>query len=184
MTYDLADEPTPYKEPSFYKRWWDNLWFSYKRWQYRNAPGGLELHTMRELKVAGYIPLDQEQEDGPNKWIQENVLELIRVFAKQGHSGFSASYCISVFSTLAKFEPLGPILGTDDEWNEVGDGVWQNNRCSHIFKDPDGRAYDINGRIFREPNGGCYTNSDSRVYIEFPYTPKSEYVDVEESKDE
>ena len=54
----------------------------------------------------------------------------------------------------------------------------QNHRCSHVFKGPDGRAYDINGRIFCESNGCCYTSRDCRVYIEFPYTPKCEYVDV------
>jgi len=47
-----------------------------------------------------------------------------------------------------------------------------------VFKDADGRAYDIDGRVFREPNGCCYTSSDSRVYITFPYRPKTEYVDV------
>ena len=31
-------------------------------------------HAKREFLRAGYTPLDQEQEAGPNKWIQENVL--------------------------------------------------------------------------------------------------------------
>jgi hypothetical protein len=79
---------------------------------------------------------------------------------------------------LASFEPLVPLTGKDFEWNEVSEGMWQNNRCSHVFKGPDGKAYDINGKIFREPNGSCYTNIDSRVFIDFPYTPKREYVDV------
>ena len=48
------------------------------------------------------------------------------------------------------------------------------------FKDEDGKAYDIKGRIFREPSGCCYTNKNSRVYITFPYSPKSEYIDVAE----
>ena len=33
-------------------------------------------HAKREFLAVGYIPLDQDQEDGPNKWIQENILEL------------------------------------------------------------------------------------------------------------
>ena len=110
--------------------------------------------------------------------MQENVIELLRVFAKQGHSGFSAPYCIETFRKLALFEPLVPLRGIDDEWNECCSGMWQNNRCSHVFKELDGRAYDIQGRIFREPNGSCYTNRESRVYISFPYTPTREYVDV------
>jgi len=132
-------------------------------------------HAEREFLAAGYIPLDQPQEDGPNKWIQENVLELLDVFSRQGHSGFSAPYCLETFRKLALHEPLVPLSGANDEWHEVGDGVFQNKRCSHVFKDADGRAYDINGRIFREPSGACYTN---RVYVTFPYTPTREYVDV------
>ena len=63
-------------------------------------------HAKAEFKKLGYIPLDQEQEEGPNKWIQENVLELLDVFSKQGHSGFSAPYCIDMFQKLALFKPL------------------------------------------------------------------------------
>lgn len=165
------------REPSFF----ESLLWKIKAWRKRNEPGNFELHARRELKAAGYIPLDQPQEDGPNKWIQESIIELLRVFAKQGHSGFSAPYCIDMFTKLAKFEPLGPLQGTDDEWTDVaeinGSPMWQNKRCSHVFKDETG-VYDINGRIFRETDGCCYTSRESRVYITFPYTPSSEYVDV------
>jgi hypothetical protein len=135
-------------------------------------------HAKRELKVIGY-DLDSKEDD-PNTWICENILELLDVFSKQGHSGSSAPYCISLFTKLANFEPVCPLTGNDDEWNEVWDGVYQNNRCSHVFKNgKDGIAYDIEGKIFRESDGCCYTSSDSRVYVTFPYTPKREYVDVD-----
>lgn len=136
-------------------------------------------HAKVEFKALGFIPLDQEQEDDPNKWIQENVIELLTVFSEQGHSGTSAPYCVNMFKKLALFEPLGPLTGADWEWHEYADGHFQNIRCSHVFKDSrDGRAYDSEGRIFREPSGSCYMNRDSRVYIEFPYSPTREYVDV------
>lgn len=109
------------------------------------------------------------------------ILELLDVFSNQGHSGFSANYVINAFNKLARFEPLAALTGADDEWTEVSDGVFQNNRCSHVFKQADrfdGKAYDLNGRIFREPDGSCYTGRDSMVPIVFPYTPTSEYVDV------
>ena len=148
----------------------------------KRPKGNTVRHAEREFVAAGYTPLDQEQEDGPNKWVQENVLELLEVFARQGHSGFSAPYAVEMFRKLALHEPLVPLSGADDEWNEIGDGVFQNNRCSHVFKDKDrfnGQAYDIEGRIFREPDGSCYTNRDSCVAVTFPYTPKREYVDVD-----
>ena len=137
-------------------------------------------HAKREFLAVGYIPLDQDQEDGPNKWIQESILELLEVFSKQGHSGSSAPYCIKVFSKLANFEPLCPLTGMDSEWNECSAGLFQNNRCSHVFKEAGGRSYDIMGKVFLEKNGTCYTDKGSRVVIEFPYTPHTEYVDVDE----
>lgn len=136
-------------------------------------------HAKRELKAIGYDLNDQE--DGPNKWIMENLFELLEAFDKQGHSGSSASYCANAFKKLALFEPLAPLTGEDDEWCEVLEGTWQNIRCSHVFKEADGNAYDINGKVFREPSGACYTSRDSRVYVTFPYTPTTEYVDAQEA---
>ena len=135
-------------------------------------------HALREFLVLGYDP---KEKTGPDRWMQDDVLTLLAVLAVQGHSGGSIGYCVNTFKKLGLFEPLAPIQGTDDEWNEVSSGVWQNNRCSHVFKDSDGRAYDIDGKIFREPNGLTYTSRESRVYVTFPYTPTREYVDVPQS---
>lgn len=162
-----------------FRRLGKGLKYRLQRWGILPKPEGNYIkHAKREFLAVGYIPLDVEQEEGPNKWIQENIFELLRVFEAQGHSGTSAPYCIAMFKKLASFEPLCPLTGENSEWNEVGSGMFQNNRCSHVFKDADGKAYDIEGRIFREPNGSCYTGSGSWVYIEFPYVPKKEYVDV------
>jgi len=109
--------------------------------------------------------------------IPNAVLELIEVFANQGHSGMSAPIVIQLFKQVASYEPLCPLTGKDDEWTEIRDGEYQNKRCSHVFKNKDG-AYDIDGKVFKEPNGACYTSGDSRVPVTFPYTPKSKYVDV------
>ena len=70
------------------------------------------------------------------------------------------------------------MTGAPEEWVKVGPGVFQNRRCSHVFKE-DGRTYDSEGRGFREPDGTCYTSFESRVPIEFPYTPERTYVDVD-----
>lgn len=106
------------------------------------------------------------------------VMKLIDVFADQGHSGMSAEMAVSLFERLARFEPISPLTGEDDEWIEVGDGMFQNRRCSHVFKQ-NGEAYDSEGRVFREPNGSCYTSKNSRVPVTFPYTPNRVYVDVD-----
>jgi hypothetical protein len=132
-------------------------------------------HARRELNAIGYS-LDGPGKDGPDKWVMENVLELLETFSKQGHSGSSAPYVAALFQKLANYEPLCPLKGTDDEWNEVGHGMWQNNRCSHVFKGEDGVAYDIEAIIFKDSNGSCYINRDSRRNITFPYTPERVYL--------
>ena len=83
---------------------------------------------------------------------------------------------------MAAFEPWGPLTGEDHEWGEPinGDGTQQNRRCSHVFRDAEGRAYDIQGKVFTDPDGCSYTSQDSRVNVTFPYTPHTEYVDVGE----
>ena len=84
---------------------------------------------------------------------------------------------VTLFEKVARFEPLTPLNGDEDEWNEVGEGVFQNRRCDRVFKEKGG-AYDSEGKIFREPDGDCFTSIDSHVPVTFPYTPKREYVDV------
>lgn len=133
-------------------------------------------HAKAEFNAAGW-PGDCEMQ----QMVCENVLELLSVFASQRHSGSSAPYVLNVFQALAKFNPLVPLTGNDDEWLDVAEQngtLYQNKRDSEVFKDDDG-AYWIHGKIFREPNGCTYTSKDSRVPIEFPWTkPESEVVDV------
>lgn len=115
---------------------------------------------------------------------RDAVLELVKTFAEQGHSGFSAAWTLSMAKRLMAWEPLTPLTGEDSEWNDIGDlngaPCWQNNRLSRVFKGADGRAYDIEGRVFREAGGACFTGQGSRVYIEFPYVPSTEFIDVGE----
>lgn len=127
-----------------------------------------------ELQAAGFFDKDSDY----GGMLGPAVLKMVETFADEGHSGFSAGIAISLFERLARYEPLTPLTGADDEWMEVRDGVYQNTRCSHVFKGADGRAYDIDGRVFREPSGVCFHSRDSHVYVEFPYTPKTEYLDV------
>lgn len=128
--------------------------------------------------AAAELPKPQEE---MQEMMNSNLIELVLVFATQGHSGLSSSYAISMLERLLRFEPLGPLTGEDDEWGEVDGGPemkWQNKRCGHVFKREDGTAYDCEARIFRDPDGCCFTSSDSRVEVTFPYSPVREYVDV------
>ena len=131
-------------------------------------------HAEHELKAIDMLDSGDEM----NELMCKHLLELLNTFSQQGHSGFSANYCLELFTKLAKFEPLAPLTGEDWEWVDVADQdgtLYQNKRCSHVFKDDDG-AYDINGRVFIDKTGLNYTSKDSHVKITFPYTPTTEYV--------
>jgi hypothetical protein len=128
-------------------------------------------YAKSELDIAG-LTADGDEYDVA---VREAALEIIEKFSDQGHSGFSAGMVTNIVEKLMRFHPLTPLTGDDDEWTEVTEGVFQNKRCSHVFKE-NGRAYDINGRVFEEPNGCRFTSRDSRVEVTFPYEPKTEVV--------
>ena len=139
-------------------------------------------HAETELDFIGM------KDDGDmNGAMRKHILHMIEEFSKEGHSGFSASYAVSCLEKLLRYEPLAPLTGEDWEWVDVGEQsggtLWQNKRCSKIFKDKDG-AYDIDAIVWYEwvtdkETGEKYkthfTNYQSRVRVEFPYTPKTEY---------
>lgn len=124
----------------------------------------------KELERIGYF---KEGDDPYNYAIAANaILELLEVFDNQYHSGFSAPYVIGKFERLAMFKPLTPLTGEDDEWNEISAGLFQNKRYFAVFKNSkDGKAYNSQGKIFSNDGGETwFTNKDSTVYIDFPYT--------------
>jgi hypothetical protein len=150
----------------------------------------LKFHAQNEFVAAGWCDTNGVFKDEMQQAICEHVLKLLEVFSEENHSGSSAPYAINLFSTLAKFKPITPLTGEDWEWVDVaeynGSPLWQNKRCSSVFKDATG-VYDIDGRIFWEwyrnsETGEVYktyfTSKGSRVYITFPYTKpeRPEYV--------
>ena len=131
-------------------------------------------HAKREMAIAW--PEQDEMQD----LIKENILDLLKVFSEQGHSGMTAPYVVNLFEKLAMFKPINPLTGADDEWMEYADGMFQNIRDSEVFKgSKDGPAYWISGNIFRDQNGCTYTCDKSRVPVEFPWVrPESTVIDV------
>jgi hypothetical protein len=139
----------------------------------RGRDGNVVAHACREFEALGYYDGDKM-----NQAMADSVIDLLRTFSAEGHSGFSASHARQLFAKLAAFEPLGPLTGADSEWFDHGDQMggatrWQNKRCGHVFKDADGRAYDIDAVVFEEPDGCRFTGMHSRRFVSFPYTPRS-----------
>lgn len=129
-----------------------------------------------ELDLVGMTENSTEES---NVAMRQHLLKMIEVFSNEGHSGFSANYAVAILQKLLRLEPLSPLTGRDSEWNLISDKekLYQNKRCSHVFKE-NGKAYDINGKVFVQENGSAYTSADSRVDVTFPYVPKTEYVKV------
>ena len=145
-------------------------------------------HAMTEFRAAGWVDENGKYCDEMQQAICDHILKLLEVFSDEGHSGSSAGYTVHLFEKLAMHEPIVPLTGEDWEWNDLGyttDMKYQNKRCSHVFKGADGRAYNSEGKIFydwhTDEDGkrrkSHFTSRDSRVYIEFPYTPTREYIE-------
>ena len=150
----------------------------------------LRSHALTEFKAAGWMDENGVFEDDMQRMICEHVLKLIEMFSEEGHSGSTAPYTINMFKKLASFKPLTPLTGADDEWTDIRSYApephYQNKRLSSVFKDADGNAYNIDGKVFwewcmpyegrepMEPYKSYYTSRDSRVPVTFPYTPPDE----------
>ena len=141
----------------------------------------MSLLTYAEAEL-NRIPKD---EDGIQSLINEDILNIIKIFSEQGHSGFSANYAISVLERLLRFKPLSPLTGEDDEWNDTGYGSFQNKRCSSVFKNKDGRCYDIDATTVSD-NGGItwYHSKRFDKEVTFPYVaplhPEKIYIEYTE----
>jgi len=149
--------------------------------------GNLKEHAEREFEIAGWKNKDK-YEDRTGQMMQNqmmsNILELIDVIEKQGHSGTTFNYVMSHFERLARFKPITVLTGEDSEWHDPGGSTLQNKRCSSVFKDKeDGKCYDISAKAFRGPDGFVYGCGECHVDVEFPYEVpvKFEIVDVDET---
>ena len=135
---------------------------------------GLKEYAEQELKL--YFP-DSKDDDEMDviikKHLTEDVMNLIKLFEIEAHSGFSANVVLNLFERLSHWKPLTPLTGADDEWNDVDEETFQNKRCSSVFKDKEtGECYDIDGKVFSTDGGKTYhICKESRVYISFPYVP-------------
>lgn len=163
------------------KRWREVIANKIVRLGLRLVPDdNLIRHAREELRRAGLFDKDSSY----GGMLGHSTINLMKLFALEGHSGFSAGMQTSIFDKVSRFEPLTPLTGADDEWFDHGPATggarYQNKRCSHVFKDEAGNAYDSHGKVFRERNGATYSSRDSRVRVMFPYTPTTEVVDVPE----
>jgi len=106
--------------------------------------GNLTDHAKYELELAGMF--DEDSDYGG--MLGKSVMELVEVFAKQGHSGYSAHQTLAIFAEVANFKNLSPIGKSADEWVDQseasGEPMWQNKRRGTTFSRDGGKTwYDI-----------------------------------------
>ena len=151
-----------------------------------------------ELKLIGLTDkVDEEDLDSRmDAHMYRHLIHMVEEFCKEGHSGFSANYAANILAKLFKYEPLSSLTGKDDEWvfhDWKENGCYQNIRDGRVFKNTkDGKAYYLDGIVFYniikdeetgEERKNYFTCGKSRVEIEFPYIPKTEYKEwVEENE--
>jgi hypothetical protein len=109
---------------------------------------GLYQHALNELKLAGLMDKDSDYEG----MLAEAVLEIVKIFARQGHSGMSASITIELLEKLLKYETLTPITDDPSEWMNVaehygpdmgfdGKDMWQSRRNPAMFSEDGGKTH-------------------------------------------
>lgn len=160
------------------------------------------LKTVKEPIIEPFIP---------------EILALVDAFGISGQSGGSAGFTASAIAhavkTLCMQNPVCDITGIDMEWVNVGNlssdnnPMFQNKRCSAVFKDSHGgRAYYLDAIVKKTPNGHTWSgplylnredallaeadkkmhsklNIGCKQYIKsFPFKPKTFYIDVMEEE--
>lgn len=85
---------------------------------------------------------------GFSKKEKQVLVSIMEQFFDQWDSGGAVSVMIPVLTRLLSGQPLSPLTGEDDEWNDVSEHasqkpMYQNKRCSTVFK-----TVDRHGNIF------------------------------------
>lgn len=125
-------------------------------------------HAKRELALLNRD--NDEMQDYMNK----DILEVLEVISKQGHSGFSLSYLRNTLNRLLDYQVLTPLTGEESEWGTEASEL-QNNRDGSVFRDEDDNAHTIVKVRYTDDNGkSWFTGGGNLKQISFPYWPTME----------
>lgn len=151
-------------------------------------------HAKKELEILrSRIP------DAIILEFENEILALCEAFGNSGQSGGSAPYTAGALSEavrkLCLQMPISDMIGDDNEWADQreyngGEPMYQNYRCSALFKDADDKAYYLDAIVWKGEEewntftGAVYINDidfeliGSSQYVRFPFKPKTFFVDV------
>lgn len=135
-------------------------------WEYKEAgivipedccqKSNLVSHARYELERAGYFDKDSDY----GGMLGKGVLDLIKVFSAQGHSGCSASMTKELFKELSMFHPLGKFeptieesMNVSDYGCEPGECILQSVRKGSVFSRDGGKTwYDLDDKDWHFTN--------------------------------
>lgn len=164
--------------------------------------------AQKELEILSKLNGDPENPSVIEEFIPE-IIALVDKFGQSGQSGASAPLVASILSStikkLCSFESISPITGEDEEWSDISDlwdgkPMWQNKRCSALFKYENGEVSFSDAIIKKTERGSCWSGSfwlskkdyltgdrnlmirSSQLIRGFPFTPKTFYIDVIEEE--
>lgn len=108
------------------------------------APCHWEVWAEAELQRAGLFDKDSDYEG----MLGEAIMELVRSFSRQGHSGMSAAMTSEIFSRLSSWKPLTPLTDDPNEWMELEEEMvgypemrFQSRRDPSCFSGDGGKTY-------------------------------------------
>jgi len=150
-------------------------------------------HAKRELEIL--IKTVKDPIIAPFK---KELIALCDRFGRSGQSGGSAPFTATALAhavkTLCMQQPICDITGIDEEWVNIsemngGEILYQNNRCSAVFKEGNGDVYYVDAIVFKDQRGLTFTSNGVKMadgsllgcgqYIKrFPFKPKTFYIDV------
>lgn len=139
-------------------------------------PSTVKEYMKQELDILG---LTDKQDENFN-FIRDRILTILDDLEAEKIGEEQANFIVGSLYRSQGFLPLSPLTGEDDEWipleeseKDKSEGVvYQNIRCPKVFKEVDGKSYNIEGIVFYEDdeNGRNYfTDYYSWVEVEFPY---------------
>jgi hypothetical protein len=131
-------------------------------------------YAQDELQRAGWFDKDSDYAG----MVGPAVVEMMRQFAEEGHSGYSAHLVLHIFERLASYRPLTPLDNPMEkgEYHCVSEAsgtppmtTLQSLRKSSVFSEDSGKTwYDIDKKRTRWER----ITRSRRAYITFPYMPK------------
>lgn len=86
-----------------------------------------------------------------------------------------------------KFGNIFPIEKDQEEFQDIGDNVYQSKRCAGLFKKEDDKPYYLNAIVWIDGDvafTGWVNSITSRQYIRYPFIPKTFYVKVKSLDEE